>query len=108
MSAAVAAAVAATVLPAGPARAAGLLPCGPLPAACVWSGPDATGVPGILVFPEAFLIPPVVSGENRSDQPWCLFEEPFFTGSGIDFGPGETIRALPFPARSAAPGECPG
>ncbi|MGK5531874.1 hypothetical protein [Streptomyces sp. URMC 129] len=101
------AALAAIALPAAPARAADPLPCA-APAACVWSGQDGTGLPGVLLFPEFFLIPPILSARNESGLTWCLFADPFYTGARLELDPGETIRALPYPARSAAPGDCPG
>lgn len=97
----------AVLVPTGSALAVAPLPCAEVHAVCGWTGPGGSGEQRVVRGETPFLAPAVRSVRNRTNETWCLYEGPVFSGTQkFELTPYESRHDLGFAARSARPHSC--
>ncbi|GEC06321.1 hypothetical protein SSP24_39760 [Streptomyces spinoverrucosus] len=106
MLAVTAAAAGAALLPAGAAQADEPVNCPRVIAFCTFEEPDGYGQMRLYFRDEAFADPSFYTAQNQTPEPWCVYELPGYSGLSYEVPAWETLRQLPFPARSLHRGPC--
>lgn len=88
----------------GQARTQAQIPiCPHVVGLCTWAEPNSEGRPRMLQRAEPNVNPPVRSAKNQTNQSWCLYPQPSYTGRPVVLPSGSYTPGLGLTARSVRP-----